>query len=198
MAQRTQAWLEEAIVTITEVGGTDYDYQTLTETVDIDQGDRDIEAITVLSGGRITKFTPEDVTTVTLECYALEAGTTSDNNKGFFGMFWDEQSLGSNSELQISATRSRTKYRMVILWTDQANTTTAPAQIVNSYALRWIGAEGYITSVKPSFTDGILKFTVTFKVPPYDEDGASNIKVESLAGSGTLSALSSYTSTTKF
>jgi len=33
---KTDAWTEEALVTITEVGGTDYEFETLSESVDID------------------------------------------------------------------------------------------------------------------------------------------------------------------
>ena len=57
-----------------------------------------------------------------------------------------------------------------------------------------------LTSVKPSFTDGILKFTVMFKVVPFDSSGNNNIQFESHDGTGgsALPALAQYTSSNKF
>ena len=60
-------------------------------------------------------------------------------------------------------------------------------------------ADAFVTAVKPSFTDGILKTTVTFKVVPFDSVGASNIQFESANGiTGVMGALGSYTASNKF
>jgi len=201
MAQKTTAWLEQAIVTITEIGGTDYDYQTLTESIDIDLGDRDIEGVATLGGGRITKFTPEADTTITLECYALEATTPDDAatgaGRGFFGHFWNAAAADPQ---QMSALRTRLKHRIVILWTDNTSDSTAPIALddVDKQALRFIASNGYVTSVKPSYTDDILKFTVTMKFPTYDKSGVACIRVESTEAANTLAALNSYTTTSKW
>ncbi|RLI86667.1 MAG: hypothetical protein DRO76_03535 [Candidatus Altiarchaeales archaeon] len=201
MALKAGAWGEECLITITEVDGTDYNYEALLETADIDLGDRDIEGIATLGGGRVVKFTPEADTTITLEGYAIEAATPDDQasgtGRGFFGHFWDAP---SNDPQQISATRTRNKHRIVILWTDDTSMTSAAGALssTSKQGLRFIAADGYITSLKPSFTDGILKFTMTMKVPPYDQNGNANIRVESTETSNTLGALNSYTSGTKW
>ena len=87
------------------------------------------------------------------------------------------------------------------MWTDVA-AGDAEAQVITptNQALRVVASDGYFTSVKPSMTDGIVKFTVTYKVPPFDSSGTANVKIESVAGSttATLTALASYTSTVKW
>jgi len=202
MAQKTDAWLEQACVTITEVGGTDYNYQTLTETVDIDLGDRDIEGIATLAGGRIVRFIPEGDTSITLECYSIEAATPDDALKtaagrGFLGHFWD----GPSSDPQtVTATRTRLKHRLVVLWTDNTTDTDAPGAMddITAQGIRFMAADGYVTSVKPSFTDGILKFTVTLKFPPYQADGTPLLQWQSTESANTIAMLQSYTSLTRW
>lgn len=201
MALKSAAWGEECLITITEVGGTDYKYQVILETADIDQGDRDIEGIATLGGARVVKFTPEADTSITLEGYALEATTPDDAatgaGRGFFGHFWGATSADPQ---QLSATRVRNKHRIVILWTDDTSMTQAEAALssVTCQGLRFIAADGYVTSLKTSYTDGILKFSMTMKFTPYDGAASACLRVESTEAANTLAALNSYTSSTKW
>jgi len=199
----TDIWSETALIAIAAQGGTDVKFACLTETVDIDIGDKDFDVITGLCGSRMIKFNPQDVTTVTLEGYPLEAGTagftTATTGAGFFDLM---NSVDTSQPLVIPVDRTHTPYRMAIMWTDKTSETDATAAISSptNTALRFVAANGYFTSVKPSFTDKILKFTINFKVPPFDKDGSANIKMESVAGAttATLTALASYTSTVKW
>ena len=87
------------------------------------------------------------------------------------------------------------------MWTDDATVTTAEALIAlanTASGLRVVAADGFFISAKPSFTDGENKWTVTFKVPPFDKAGAANVKVESTDGTADLVAVPSYTSSVKF
>jgi len=199
----TDIWSETALIAIAAQGGTDVKFACLTETVDIDIGDKDFDVITGLCGSRMIKFNPQDVTTVTLEGYPLEAGTagftTATTGAGFFDLM---NSVDTSQPVVIPVDRTHTPYRMAIMWTDKTSETDATAAISSptNTALRFVAANGYFTSVKPSFTDKILKFTINFKVPPFDKDGSANIKMESVAGAttATLTALASYTSTVKW
>jgi hypothetical protein len=197
-------WSETALVAISAQGGTNVPFACLTETIDIDIGDKDFEVINSLCGGRMVKFNPQDVTTVTLEAYPLEAGTmnltaTTTSGTGFFDLM---NTVDTTQPLTIPADRTRTPYRLAIMWTDKTAETDATAAIIapTNTALRFVGADGYFTSVKPSFTDGQLKFTVNYKVPAFDKTGSANIKMESVAGetTATMTALASYTSTVKW
>jgi len=200
MAQLDGAWSETALVAIASPSGTDVKFAAITETIDIDIGDKDFDALATLSGGRLVKFTPQEPTTITFEAYPVEAGTegmgSATTGTGFFDLM---NTIDAAQPLAISVDRTRTKHRVAIMWTDSTSETDATAEITaTDSALRIVAADGYFTSVKPSFTDGVLKFTVTFKVPPFDKTGAANVKMESTAGSDTLAALASYTSSAKW
>ena len=199
----TDVWSETALIAIAAQGGTNVKFACMTETVDIDIGDKDFDVISGLCGSRLIKFTPQDVTTVTMEAYPLQAGTegmtTATTGTGFFDLV---NTVDAANPLVIPVDRTRTPYRIAIMWTDKVSETDATAAITTptNTALRFVAADGYFTSVKPSFTDKILKFTVNFKVPPFDKNGSANIKMESVAGAttATLTALASYTSTIKW
>ena len=199
----TDVWSETALIAISAQSGTDVKFACMTETIDIDIGDKDFDVIAGLCGSRLIKFTPEDVTTVTMEAYPLQAGTANmtaaTTGTGFFDLM---NSIDTLNPLVIPVDRSRNPYRIAIMWTDKTTETDATAQIVTptNTCLRFVAAGGYFTSVKPSFTDKILKFTVNYKVPPFDSAGSANIKLESVAGAttATLTALASYTSTVKW
>ena len=199
----SDTWSETALVAISAQAGTDVKFATITETVDIDIGDKDFDVIAGLCGSRLVKFNPQDVTTVTLEAYPLQAGTlgftTATTGTGFFDLM---NTVDSTQPLVIPVDRTRTPYRIAILWSDNTALTDATAQVVapTNTAMRFVAAGGYFTSVKPSFTDKVLKFTVVYKVPPFDNAGSANVKLESVAGAttATLTALASYTSTIKW
>jgi hypothetical protein len=195
-------WSEVGLVTISAQSGTDAAFQCLTETVDIDIGDKDFDLINTIGGCRLVKFTPQEPTTITLEAYPVQAGTaglaTAATGTGFFDLV---TTVDNTQPLVYTVDKTRTKYRIAIMWTD-ATSVTAAGQVISptNFALRVVAADGYFTSVKPSFTDGLLKFTVVYKVPPFDLSGTGNVKVESVGGAATatLTALASYTSTVKW
>lgn len=194
-------WSEVAKIAIAAQSGTDVPFEAITETIDMDIGDKDFDVISTLSGGRLVKFTPQEPTTITLEAYPVQAGTaglaSATAGTGFFDLV---NTLDNTQPIVVTADRTRTKYRVAIMWTDAS--VDAEAQVVapTNFALRVVASDGYFTSVKPSFTDGIAKFTVTYKVPPFDSSGNANVKIESVGGASTatLTALASYTSTVKW
>ena len=95
--------------------------------------------------------------------------------------------------MSIALDHERNKYQMVLLWTNNTATTTASSTVTNTnLAFRVVAQNGYFTGIKPSFTDGDLKFTVTFKCPPFDKAGAANVTFESTDGTADLAAVGSY------
>jgi len=204
------AWTELAYVAITAKStltsdlGSDVQFQSITETIDIDTGEKDFTSIATISGARLVKFTPETDTTITLEAYPLYSGSTATiakesstaTGRGFFDLL--HQTV-STEPLVVPSSLIRNKYRIAILWCDDSTTTNAATTVTSgAKALRFVGADGYFTAVKPSFTDGLLKFTVTFKVPPFDSSGNSNIKMESVSGGAEIAQLASYGASTKW
>ena len=153
-----------------------------------------------MNGGRVTKWSPEGDSTITFEAYPLQAGTSSGAvGKGFFDLM---HSVDSSVPIRIVNNRNRDKYRVLVLWTNDPSPTTAQSIIANTYSAMRIGmADGHFTSVKPSFTDGTLKFTVMFKCAAFDKGGAGNVMMESCAGTEVadiLQAVASYTTSNKF
>ena len=196
-------WSETALIAIAAQAGTDVKFASITETVDIDFGDKDFDVIATLSGGRLVKFNPQEPTSITLEAYPLDAGTTgfttATTGAGFFDLM---TTYDTAQPLVFANDHNRNKFRIAILWTDNTAITDATTQIVapTNNALRVVASDGYFTSIKPSYTDGVLKFTVIYKTPPFDKNASANVKVESVSGSATatLTALVSYTTTTKW
>ena len=191
MAREPTTWSELANVGITILDGSEVQFATITETVDIDIGDKDFDAIATLKGGRLVKFNPQDVTTITLEAYPLEAGSSSTTGNGFFDLM---NTQDATQPVSIAVDHQRDQYQMVVLWTEDTDVTTAGSAVTNSNeALRIVAKNGYFTGVKPAFTDGVLKFTVTFKCPPFTKAGTANVTMESTDGIEDLSAVSAYT-----
>ena len=191
------AWSETALVSIAYYGNgsqsnNDMQFAALTETIDIDMGDKDIDQIVSVAGGRLVKKVPQDLTTITFELYPLDIDAKGET--GISQIFHDISSNWDSSEpLEVSATRNRDLYRIAILWTDDTSVTTGNGAISSgSNAYRIIFAHAYCTSYKPSFTDGVLKVTATFKVPAFNPNGVANIHEQSTDSTAGISALSTY------
>jgi hypothetical protein len=98
---------------------------------------------------------------------------------------------GTASSTSVQFDRTRLPIRLTVLWTDVSGTTNAATTVTGTSinCLRMSFAEGYLVSVKPSFTDGILKFTAVAKFPAYRKDGTACLKFDSTASASTFGAL---------
>jgi hypothetical protein len=190
------AWCETALVSIAPSGYGELYFQALTETIDMDIGEKPVEFIPILNGGRVGKLAPQEDTTITMELYPLQSGTAtwpaSTTAKAATGVF--DIMDGAQGQSGVFD-HSRLQIRLTILWTDYASQSSATAATTTSAnALRLSFADGYLTSIKPSFTDGILKFTVTGKFPAFNKANTACVYWESAGTTDTsLTALSSYT-----
>ena len=192
------AWMEQCVIAITKLDGSDVQFAAMTETVDFDIGEKDIEGLPITNGGRITKWTPEGDSSITFEAYPLQAGTASGaEGTGFFDLLHEMDAV---APIRVTNSRVRDKYRVLVIWTNDASVTTGQAITTDTHSALRIGmADGYFTSVKPSFTDGIQKWTVVFKTAAFDKKGDSNVMVESCAGASEtdiLPVIAAYTTGT--
>ena len=204
MGAEPDAWSELAYISISESGGAEAAFHSLTETIDIDLGEKGGESVPTLAGGRVWKQTPMEDTTVTLEMYPVFAGTTTGATAyGVYDVFNSgtgmvaTQAIMANTGIPLdTADIARPKYRLCITWTDDAafaGGTAATAASTN--ALRFVMAEARCVSVKPAMTDGILKFTVAFKGPAFTKAGGACIN--NYSGDDTaLGVLAPYVSPT--
>lgn len=190
------AWTETCLVGITAKGQSAVQFVPALETIDIDSGDKDVEYIANLKGGRIEKLTPEGETTITFEGYFVELDTTS--SSGMMQLFHTlSTSWDTGEPLDLLSDLGRDRFRVAIMWTDDTTVTTAEgsAGAGTPHCIRFVARECRLISAKTSFTDGMLKTTFKFKVAPRQKDGARNIMWES--GDGTSPpTLTAYTTAT--
>ena len=176
-----QAWEEVCHIVVQKLAGTAYLFSAITETIDISEPDYPGEGVATIGGGRVWKQSPQEDGEITLEIYPTNLDTTG--SAGFFQAFnggdWDTSgALTTDTTWVAGVDRTRDRFMVVICWTDDITMTTAtlvcdPSSLVDTtkVALRFYAKECRIVSHKSSFTDGILKTTVTFKFPAFNKAG---------------------------
>jgi len=175
-------WDEVALININD-GTTNMAVACLTDSIDIDMGDKDGESIPSLCAGRLWKKTPEADTTITFEGYPISIGESADTTPTGLMQFFMGSTADSSEPLSVSASTVRLLFRVTIMWTNDSTSGTARGAVASgSYALRYDFQNCYFISCKPSFTDKVLKATWKFKVPPFNKAGTSNITVQSVDG----------------
>jgi len=181
------AWDEEALININD-GTTDIAVHAITETIDIDAGDKDAEWIPNLAGGRIEKTVPEAETSITFEGYPIGIGDIDGTTATGFDAFFHG---GTDTGAAFTATSSTTRksYTVTIMWTDSGGSSATASVASGKYALRYNYKNCRLVSCKPSFTDGILKATWVFKCAPYNKAGTGNITVESTDGTASMNTI---------
>ena len=191
------AWQRNAFIEVTD-GTTAVDIQALTETIDIDTGERELDKIDLVNLGQIPKHGSMGITTVTFECYSQQAGTASAGAAtGVFDIFASKPAVDASGELDVDMSNTLTRYRVAILWCDDSTVDEGSDGVAEgSKGKRFVMADCFCTSCKTSFTDGIMKETLTFKGTAFDKNAAPNIKEESCTTSETLTALGTYTPST--
>lgn len=196
------AWMETCLIEVQRQGDTEaLNMAGITETIDFDIGEKDIEGIPMVSGGRVTKWSPEGDTSLTIEGYPLQAGTidSATTGTGFTDLLHTQD---TTVPIRVVNTRNRDKHRVLVMWTNDSTATTAASiTAADASALRIGIAEARCTSAKWSFTDDILKCTAIFKCAAFDKSGSGNVLVESAAGGSApdlVPAIAAYTSANKF
>jgi len=172
------SWEEVALVSIAKTGGTAYQFASITETIDIAEPDYPGESIKNLAGGRIWKQSSQEDGEITLEIYPIEIDTTAGSGlaQEFVGGTWDaSEPLATDTSWQSGIDRTRDTFSIAILWTTDAAATDAFAttSATDKTALRFYAKKCRIISHKTSFTDGIVKTTVTFKFPDMNKAGST-------------------------
>ncbi len=172
-------WEELALVTIQVKGGTAYQYAAITETIDIAEPDYPGESIMSVAGGRIWKQSAQEDGEVTLEIYPINVDSGASNGglaQDFVGGAQDaSQPLSTDIAWPVGIDRTRDRFIIAIMWTNDTSQSSAMATTTGTdfTALRFYAKECRIISHKTSFTDGIVKTTVTLKFPDMDKAGST-------------------------
>ena len=198
--------MERCFLTISKRGAArDVEFAALVEEFSFDGGEKDIEGIPLINGGRVRKWSPQSDFTFSLTGYAQLAGTdTGTSAEGFFDLMDD---IDASNPMRVPATAadafSRTLFRVLIMWTNDTTVSSAKNVTTDTFtAMRMGWAEVVFTNVTAEFTgDKILKFTISGKCCPFDKAASPNYLRESCQGSsGTdvLPAVAAYTAAAKF
>ncbi len=189
------AWQRQALVEVTSDSTHIVRLHTLTETIDIDMGERSLDIINLINLGQIPKHGAIGMTTVTIEGYPQEVATeTTSTGDGFWDIFASAPISGTQPADE-EMTNTLTRYRVAILWTEDTGADDASdATSTSKKAARFVIAECFCTSCKTSFTDGVMKQTLVFKGLCFDKAATTNIKMESndSSASGGIPALGNY------
>jgi len=191
-----EAWEETALVAITKLSGSDIEFAAITETIDISEPDYSGESINNLAGGRVWKQTPQEDGEITLEMYPIELDTTS--GVGLFQQFNGgtadtSEPLANDVAWPASVDRTRDKFRVTVLWTNNpAQTAANSVTAASTDSLRFSAMLCRLVSLKTSFTDGIVKSTATFKFPAMNKAGTVKCFRWDSGDQTAIAALSAY------
>ena len=143
------AWQRQAYISVesgTAALPVKMQYEALTETIDIDIGERDYDKIDLLNLGQIAKHGPMGIITITFEGYPMYAGTpdTSGATRGtpksgiaasYWELFAQKGHMDASDPVTNVVTNDTTRYRVSVLWTDDVidtGTTSAAANVTPS------------------------------------------------------------------
>jgi len=195
------AWMEKALVAIAKRGGSDVKFHALVEDITISGGEKDIEGVPLVNGGRVRKWSPQSDFTIEMTAYCLAAGTdTGTDAEGLYDLM---HTADTSAPVRITNDFTRSLFRVAVLFTNDTTVTSAVSATTDTYmAFRQVFAEVVFTNVSWEFTgDKLLKFTFTGKCTPFDKGAVANVVFESCQGaSGTdiLPAIAAYTTSNKF
>lgn len=200
-------WQEVCLVSISKQGGSDLNFDAITDEIDFGIAERQVESAKLLNGGRLMLWTPEEDTEISFECYPREVGFGGGNNINGVIEAKYETTTANDITTAIS-TLKREKFRLAFLWAEELVDGTATpaatavaATTAGKAAFRMVFADTYCTNIEPDYSEKHLKFNVTFKLGVRSQTADPNMLFESVDGTeagASLLALDSYTSTVKF
>lgn len=180
-----ESYQETAMLTLKN-GSVKNNFALITESIEINSGEKQIEGLVTLSGGRITKWTPEGDTEFTAKIIPVGVGKTTDTTADGF---WQYFQAGTDDTMPQSTpnSRSRNVYSVAIMFasTYPADAFTSTATSIAAY--RVVLKNAYITKFTKSgnTSDGFMA-DLAIKCVPFDKNGSSNITEESTDGTGAL------------
>lgn len=180
------AWREVCKIGIIQ-GTTCTEFAGFTEDITaMDWGEKDIEGLPLVNGGRVVKFTPMTDESITLKVYPVKADANT--TESVSQLFHPQTALDSTVPIVVNNSLTRNQFGIILLWatTLPATSQTVPGDSIPAYRIQVINA--YMTSYKPSFDDKIFSAEVTFKWAPFAKDGTKNKREESTDGSQPLAA----------
>lgn len=173
-------------------GGTEAQFAAITEDITaMDWGEKEIEGVPTLSGGRIVKRTPMTDESITLKMYPVEATLDASGIIQWFhpqvAVATPKVSTGTISNdtsppMAVYNSNLRRKHKIIIIWATGFPATAGAVTVSGQQAYRIQIVNAYLTKVVPSYDDKQLSVEATFKWAPFNKAGSPNKVEESTAG----------------
>ena len=192
----TEAMQELALVSIQPKGGSVYQFAGIIEEVSPSIGDRDIEGIPLINGGRVVKKTPQADHELTLKIYPTDTRFSSSKDliQGFMNV---DASWDGTAPFADTNTHNQELFQVCVVWCNDSTiiTTANGTSTAGTQARRIVIKDMRMTSYKDSFDDKMVSAEITFKAPAFDTSGTGTVKYESCEASGSagLPVIADYT-----
>jgi len=171
-------------------GGSEIAFAGITEDISaMDWGDRDIEGMALVNGGRVVKNNPMADESLTLKVYDVDALLdTSEVANGVAQLMHPQTAEDTTQPIAVSNSIYRRRFGLILLWANTLPATAGalPAEGVNAYRIQIVNA--YMTSFKPNYDDKLKSAEITFKWAPFNKSASGNKREESTDGSIQLPA----------
>lgn len=185
MAKVGGYWQETYLISLAKKGGSDVEFAAKCEDVKFGGGARGITLKTLVNGGNLIQFNPQELWTVTMTIYPV---VISEVDQLFYGDTSDV-----TQPLSVLNTLTRYEMRFVMVFTDDTTLTTAAGATAASKAGYRISATGgYITNAAIDPSGKELKCEVTVEFAPFTSAGVGVLKRESTDTTAVLPALGAY------
>ena len=183
-------WQEVCLIGVIPEGDAEIAFGGITSEISaLDWGDKEIEGIANVSGGRLVKQTPQADEMITLKLHPITAQVDAETTAtGIAQLFHPQTTADSTQPIVVDNTRNRKKFGLILLWAETLPATAGalPAASKTAYRIQVVNA--YMTSYKMNYDDKVLTADVTFKWTPFVKAGTSNKREESTDGSAQLAA----------
>lgn len=179
------SWKEVCKISIIDTDSNVIVFDGFTEDITaMDWGEKDIEGMALLNGGRIVKNTPMTDESITLKVYPVKADNATTDS--MVQLFHPQSTPDTTQPILVDNVVDRKQVGLVILWATilPATATTIPGDSIPAYRIEVINA--YVTKYTPSFDDKHLSAEITLKWTPLAKDATRNKREESTDGSAYL------------
>jgi len=152
----------------------------------MDWGEKDIEGMALLNGGRVVKNTPMTDESITLKVYPVKADNATTDSVA--QLFHPQSTADVTQPIAVDNTITRSQVGLIMLWATvlPADASTLPGDSIPAYRVQVINA--YVTKYTPSFDDKHFSAEITLKWAPFAKDATRNKREESTDGSEYLPA----------
>lgn len=183
-------WQERCLVGLIPDGGSEIAFAGIMEDItSVDWGEKDIEGMATLSGGRLVGFTPMTDESITIKVWPVSAGIDSESTAtGIAQLFHPQSTADSTEPIAVDNRIDRQKFGLILLWATTLPATAGAQNAAGTNAFRIQVINAYMTSYKPDYSDKRLSAEVTFKWTPVDKSGNRNKREESSTDGSQLPA----------